>query len=104
MFAPQENESNLRAVPMRNDDAKTSFDQIGDVARRLNYGCVLVGHAHVLVVFDERIAANGDDDGFHSPEPNAERISLDIKFAQSIVCSNRNTVARRGSLIRVHRL
>ena len=67
MFAAQEDESNLRAVPVGNDDAKTCLSQIGDVARCLNHGRVLVGHAHVLVVFNERIAANGDDDGFHNP-------------------------------------
>ena len=65
MFAAQEDESDLRAVPVGNDDTKTSFDEIGDMARCLNHSRVLVGHAHVLVVLDELIAADGDDDGFH---------------------------------------
>ena len=67
MFATQEDEPDLRAVPMGDHDAKTSFDQISDVSRGLNHGRVLVGHAHMFGVFDKGIAANGDDDGFHDP-------------------------------------
>ena len=71
---------------MRNDDAKTSFDQIGDVARRLNHGRVLVGHAHVPGVADERVAANGDDDGFHDARgPDRKELGGRLKLPRQVI-------------------
>src|ERR1017187_1388434 len=67
MLATQENEPDLRAVPVGDDDAETALDQIDDVARGLNHCCILVSYAPVFVVFDEGIAADGDDNGLHGP-------------------------------------
>ena len=70
MLAAQENEAHLRTVPVGDDNAIAVLQEVGDVAGGRHHGCVLVRHAHVLLVFDERVAAYGDDNCFHS-EPRA---------------------------------
>ena len=66
MFAAQQDETNLRPVAVRDNDTEAALDEIGDVFRRLDHGCVLVGHAHMLRISNERVAADGDYDRFHS--------------------------------------
>ena len=45
MFAAQQDEPDLRAVAVGDDDAEAALDEVGDVARGLDDGGVLVGHA-----------------------------------------------------------
>jgi hypothetical protein len=57
------------------DDAVAPFHEVGYVAAGLDNGGVLVRHAHVLVVLDERISANGNDHSFHiEPVSRNEKI------------------------------
>ena len=48
VFAAQQDEADLRAVAVRDDDAVAAFQQVGDMARGLDHGGILVRHAHVL--------------------------------------------------------
>ncbi len=65
VFAAQQDEADLRAVAVRDDDAVAAFQQVRDMAGGLDHGRILVRHAHVLRVLDERVAADGDDNRLH---------------------------------------
>ena len=64
MFAAEQNEADLRPVPVGDDNAIAMFQQVGDVMHGFDHGGILVRHAHVLRVLDERVAADGDDERF----------------------------------------
>jgi len=58
--APQD-ESDLRAVPMREEDVPALRDHAHDVPARFDGGGILVGDLLVFRILDERVAADGDD-------------------------------------------
>ncbi len=53
MLAAQQDEPDLRAVAVGDDDAKAARDEVDNVARGLDDRGVLVGHAAVILVLDE---------------------------------------------------
>ena len=64
MFASKEDEADLWAVAVSNDDAVV-FEEVGNVTDGLDNGGVLVGNGSVFRVSDEGVAADGQDDRFH---------------------------------------
>src|ERR1035437_380338 len=75
MFAAQEDETDLRTVAVGDDDAIAALQQVRDVPHRFDHGCILVRHALVPGILDERVAADGDDKGFHDGRPAEFRAS-----------------------------
>src|SRR5271157_2557045 len=69
MFAAHEDEPDLRPVAVGDDDAEAPLEQVRDVADGVDDRGVLVGHALVMRILYERVAADGDDEGFHGAKP-----------------------------------
>ena len=63
-FRTAQDEADLRSVAVTDGHIPARFDHIGDVVRRLAQRLVLVFHRDVLGVFDQRIAADGNDSNF----------------------------------------
>jgi hypothetical protein len=61
VFGAQQNETDLWAVPVSDDDVPALGDHLNDMHGSLSYGCELVGNALMRLVFDERIAPYGDN-------------------------------------------
>jgi hypothetical protein len=61
-FGAQQDETDLRTVPVSNQDAIPLLNDRHDVMCRLAGRPVLVQDIHVLGVLDQRVAANCDDD------------------------------------------
>jgi hypothetical protein len=59
-----QDEADLRTVSVPDGDVPTLFDHIGDVMRRLTGCLVLILNGLMLLVWNQRIAANGDDGPF----------------------------------------
>ncbi len=68
-----QDEADLRAVAVRDDEAPALLDQIDEVDRRSHHGVELLRDGVVLRVGDERVAAEGDDSGTgHEALPGSE--------------------------------
>jgi len=63
-FATAEDEADLRAVAVGHGDIPAGLDHAGDVIGSLVGGLVLVLDGLVLLVLNQRIAADGDDSEF----------------------------------------
>ena len=70
MLAAEEDKADLGSISVGNDEAVALFHEAGHVGGGLDDGGVLVGDAHVLSIFDEGIAADGDDQSLHGPIEN----------------------------------
>ncbi len=76
MFAPKQNETNLGSVPVRDHNAISSLQQVSDMPHRFYHCGVLVRHALVSSIFNQRVSARGNDEGFHIVEQLAVTASL----------------------------
>ncbi len=60
-LGPPEDETDLRAVAMRYGHIPAFGDHLGDMLGRVPGRFVLVGHRLVLLVFNQRVSADGND-------------------------------------------
>jgi len=71
-----QDKAHLRAIAVGDDQVPASFDHVGDVPDRLLDSGPLGLHVLVLLVQNQRVAADGDDDTGHystAPRTRARR-------------------------------
>ena len=68
-FRPAQDEADLRAVAVRDDEPPALLDQIDEMRDGTADGLVLLGDGVVLGVGDERVAAERDDRGLAQAAP-----------------------------------
>jgi len=59
-FRAAQNVTNLRTVPMTDCHVPTLLDHVGNVQGGFLCGFILTFNGDMFIVFDQRVAANGD--------------------------------------------
>ena len=70
MLAAQQDEADLRPISVGDDNSKIALQQVRDMPNGFDYSGILVGHALMLRVLDQRIASDGDHKCFHRANQN----------------------------------
>jgi hypothetical protein len=72
-FRAAEDEAHLRAIAVGEDDVPTGFDHVGDMPRGKLDLLVLIGDRQMILVPDQRIAADRHDGEFVHGWPRQRR-------------------------------